>query len=74
MNASNKKLNYESAIAELEQIVSTMESGQLPLESALAHYKRGAELIKQCQLSLAAAEQQINLLNDQGQLTPYDVE
>ena len=43
---------FESAVAELESIVSSMESGQLTLEESLASYKRGAELLKFCQETL----------------------
>jgi len=39
---------FESAVAELEKIVDSMESGQLSLEESLASYKRGAELLKFC--------------------------
>ena len=33
--------SFEAAMAELENIVATMESGQLPLADSLAAYKRG---------------------------------
>ena len=38
--------SFETALAELETIVATMESGQLPLAESLAAYKRGAELLQ----------------------------
>jgi exodeoxyribonuclease VII small subunit len=41
--------SFESALAELESIVATMEGGQLPLAESLAAYKRGAELLQFCQ-------------------------
>ena len=53
---------FESAVAELESIVSSMESGQLTLEESLASYKRGAELLKFCQETLQEAAQQVKLL------------
>jgi len=55
--STSEPLHYESAMAELESIVSQLESGQLQLEQSLAAYRRGAELLKQCQQSLADAEQ-----------------
>jgi exodeoxyribonuclease VII small subunit len=48
-----------------------MESGQLPLEQSLAAYKRGTELLQSCQKSLAAIEQQIQILNEAGKLQPH---
>ncbi len=55
---------FESALAELEQIVSSMEAGQMPLEQSLAAYKRGAELLKFCQGALQDAQQQVKILED----------
>ena len=60
--------SFEHALAELESIVSQMESGELPLEQSLSAYKRGAELLQFCQKSLADAEQQVRLLNESHQL------
>jgi len=53
---------FESALAELEKIVTRMEGGQLSLEQSLAAYKRGAELLKFCQAQLADAQQQVKVL------------
>jgi len=39
-----------------------MEAGKLSLEESLAAYQRGTELLKYCQRTLAAAEQQIQVL------------
>ena len=55
---------FESAVAELEKIVDSMESGQLSLEESLASYKRGAELLKFCQTTLQEAAQQVKLLEN----------
>ena len=65
--------DYESALAELEAIVTDMESGQLPLEASLAAYKRGAELLHYCRQQLAAAEQQVTILEN-GALQPFRTE
>lgn len=62
--------DYESALAELEAIVSEMESGQLPLEASLTAYKRGAELLQYCRQQLADAEQQVKILENDA-LLPF---
>ena len=56
------KLSFEQALAELEKIVSRMESGDLSLEQALAAHKRGLELARLCQQRLESAQQQVNVL------------
>ena len=64
MSKTNKPQTFESALAELEEIVSEIEAGQLPLEKSLAAYKRGAELMKFCQSALQDAQQQVKILED----------
>ena len=56
--------SLESALAELEKIVSSMEVSELPLERSLAAYKRGAELLKYCQAALQDAQQQVKVLEE----------
>ena len=56
--------SLESALAELEKIVSSMEEGELPLERSLAAYRRGAELLKYCQAALQDAQQQVKVLEN----------
>jgi exodeoxyribonuclease VII small subunit len=54
--------DFETALAELEGLVASMESGQLPLAESLAAYKRGAELVAFCQGALKDAQQQVDIL------------
>jgi exodeoxyribonuclease VII small subunit len=56
--------DFESALAELETLVSQMESSELSLEASLAAYKRGMELTAYCQRTLAEAEQQVKVLEN----------
>lgn len=58
--------SFEAALGELEGIVAAMEAGRMPLQEALDAYKRGVVLLRQCQATLAAAEQQIRILDGDG--------
>ena len=58
------ELKFEAALAELEQIVQSMEGGRLPLEESLAAYRRGSELLKHCQQQLGDAERQVQILEN----------
>lgn len=60
--ASAPPASYEAAMAELETLVASMESGELPLEASLAAYRRGAELVRYCQQKLERVEQQVRVL------------
>ncbi len=65
--------SFESALAELEKIVDSMEAGQLPLEQSIAAYKRGAQLLQYCQGALKDASQQVKLL-ESGVLKDWSVD
>ena len=65
--------SYEVALAELEQLVSRLESGDMPLEQLLSGYQRGAELLKFCRDKLEAVEAQIKVL-DEGVLKTWTPE
>jgi len=64
-------VSFEQAYAELETIVAQMESGNMPLQESLAAYTRGNVLLQFCQKSLAAVEQQVQILNDNNQLSQF---
>lgn len=64
-------LSFEQALAELEKIVSELESGQAPLERSIEIYARGAELKAHCEARLEAARLQVEkiVLGQGGQPT-----
>lgn len=62
--------DFESALAELETIVQTLEDGQLTLEQSLERFERGITLSRYCHERLEAAEKRIELLNEGGELGP----
>ena len=55
--------DFETALAQLEALVTTMEKEVLPLEASLAAYSRGVALTRICQEKLTQAEQQIKVLD-----------
>ncbi len=61
-NTEQASASFEDAMAELEQLVTQMESGELPLEASLAAYKRGSELVKFCAARLERVEKQVKVL------------
>jgi len=69
--SSEAPASFEAALAELEELVATMEGGQLPLADSLAAYKRGAVLLQFCQTALKDAEQQVEVL-EKGMLKAFD--
>jgi exodeoxyribonuclease VII small subunit len=62
--------NFEEALAELEQILSEIEGGEVPLEESLVKYERGQFLIQHCRQVLSKAEKQIEMLGKEASETP----
>jgi exodeoxyribonuclease VII small subunit len=56
------EIGFEQALAELEQIVSQLEAGQLALDEALALFERGQLLTARCGTLLDNAELRIQTL------------
>lgn len=62
--------DFESALAELESIVKTLEDGQLPLEQSLERFERGIALSRFCHTRLEDAERRVELLTERGETRP----
>lgn len=61
-----EELGFEAALEQLEGLVDRLESGDLPLESALAAFEQGVALTRRCADQLAAAERRIETLVREG--------
>jgi exodeoxyribonuclease VII small subunit len=55
-------LSFESGLAELEQVVKALESGELPLERALELFEKGMQLSQACRKQLEEAETRVEQL------------
>lgn len=67
-NAKDSK-TFDQAMAELEHIVSRLESGELPLEEALAAFEAGIGLVRALNQRLIEAEARIEVLTKDSQGT-----
>ncbi len=57
------EFDFESSLAEVEQIVAKLESGELGLTESLEQYETGIKQLKRCHALLDAAEQRVSLLS-----------
>ena len=57
--ADIKKMSFEEALKELEEIVRGLESGSGQLDAAIDSYERGAALKKHCEAKLREAQAKI---------------
>ena len=60
--ATKKNVNFEAAMARLEEIARALESGAEGLDSMLKLYGEGVELIRLCAEKLDTAEQSVKML------------
>jgi exodeoxyribonuclease VII small subunit len=56
-------LSFEQALKLLEEVVTSVESGSLPLDRAIGSYEHGTALIKHLRQLLAGAEEKLRVLN-----------
>ena len=61
------EMTFREASTELEQIVRSLEAGDLELEEALERYARGVELLQSLRERLQDAEQKVSVLLDAAQ-------
>lgn len=65
------QLNFEEALNELEQIVSSLEQENLSLEYSLALFERGQELARYCAQLLDQAELKVQKITNEGFTTEF---
>lgn len=63
MTSSPKTVDFETQLAELEQLVESMESGNLSLDDSLKSFEKGVNLTKSCLKTLKKAELKVEKLS-----------
>jgi len=66
------KLSYDEAFSELETVLAKLESGDLPLEQALALYEQGIALANLCTRKLEEAELRVRQWQSAEQTVPVE--
>jgi len=61
-----KKLTYEQALLELEQIVDALENDSKDLRETLEQFERGKTLLQHCQKLLQGADLKVRQLTEKG--------
>ena len=59
-----QELRFEDALARLEQLVASLEAGDLDLEDSLSSFEQGVRLVRLCSERLKAAELRIQQLEE----------
>jgi exodeoxyribonuclease VII small subunit len=70
--AKTKPKDFEGRMQRLQEIVTLLESGTVPLEESIALYKEGMECSRACRAKLAEAQHELQLFHDES-LVPFDI-
>lgn len=67
---------FEESMLELEQVVASLESGDITLDESLKLFEKGIKLSKSCQKKLDEAEKKVKILtaSDNGDMEEKDFE
>jgi exodeoxyribonuclease VII small subunit len=73
-----KKIDFESALKRLEEIVKSLETGDLPLDKSLELFEEGVKLSRFCHARLDEADRKVEILvkKDDGRMeaVPFETE
>lgn len=73
--AKENELSFEEALANLEEIVKKLETGEVPLDDAISEFNKAMKLAKTCDDKLKNAEDAITkLVSDDGSVKDFKVE
>ena len=69
-----EKKKFEDKVKELEEIVSTLENGDVSLDDSINKYTEAMKLVKECDDELKNIEEEVNkIVNENGELEDFEV-
>lgn len=72
MSKSDKK--FEDKVGELEEIISVLENGDVPLDESIKKYTEAMKLVKECDAELTNIEEKVNkIVSENGELEDFEV-
>ena len=71
---SKKGKKFEDKVSELEEIISVLESGDVPLDESINKYTEAMKLVKECDAELKNIEEKVNkIVSENGELEDFEV-
>jgi exodeoxyribonuclease VII small subunit len=69
-------MSFEDAFAQMQQVITQLESGDIPLEEAIVAFERGVRLAQHCNILLDRAQLRVQALDEtaDGTMRLADVE
>lgn len=66
-----EKLSLEETFVQLDMVLAKLEQDEVELETAFEYYKKGMDLLKQCNEKLDKVEKKVLLLDEDGELNEF---
>lgn len=67
-------LSFEESLEQLEEIVSKLEKGDVPLDEAIDEFNNAMQLVKVCEDKLNKAEESIaKIVEENGDLIDFNI-
>ncbi len=71
---NEKNLSFEESLNELEEIVTRLETGEVPLDDAIDEFKKAMELVKECDEKLNGAKEAIaEIVKDDKEVVEFEI-
>lgn len=68
-----QELSFEESLEKLEEIVTKLETGDVPLDDAIDEFTKAMELVKVCNTKLNNAEEAIaKIVQDNGEIIDFN--
>ncbi len=72
---ADENTSFEDNLKELEEIVSKLEKGDVPLDDAINEFEKAMRLVKSCDDKLKDAQDTIaKIVNENGEIVDFNVE
>lgn len=72
---NEKNLSFEESLKELEEIVTKLETGEVPLDDAIDEFQKAMALVKECDLKLNSAKEAIaKIVKDDKEVVEFEIE
>lgn len=69
-----EELSVEDAFARMQALIKDMEREDVTLEQSFKDYEEGMRLVKLCTSKIDSVERQVQMMNADGSLAPFDVD
>ena len=69
-----EKIKFEDKIKELEEIINSLETGEIDLDESISKYTKAMNLIKECDTELKNVEKQVSKLVSENKEEDFEIE